>query len=190
MGITRKSVYTVVAGVCAALMTAGCGASTGENGESAESPTKGQLSAPKVPDGFDPCVDIPQEVLDTEGLHSTNSSTSKDEMRRGDIAWSGCNWVVSDGYGAGVSATNLTIDKVREKDAAIVRETVVDDRTVVITQRENALDSCTLNAELVGGSLEFGITNPPSRRLTGDQPACDIGVRLAEKVLPLVPDDA
>ncbi len=151
----------------------------------------GQSVAPEIPDKFDPCVDIPQSVLDTEGLHSTNSSTSTDEMRRGDIAWSGCVWVVSDGYSVSISATNLTIGMVRDKAVPGAREAIVHERPVIFTQPNGATSSdCTVNAELVGGSLEFLVDNPPSGRLTGDQDPCDIATRLAEKVLPLVPTDA
>lgn len=188
VGNWRRSGYAVLVGA-SFVLAAGCGESTGGSAEP-ETSAAGQSVAAQVPEKFDPCVDIPQEILDTENLHSTNSSTSKDEMRRGDIAWSGCRWVVSDGYATSISATNLTIDMAREKDVQQVRETVVAGRTVIVTQRDDSGDSCTLNAELVGGSLEFGVTNPPSGRLTGDQDACDIGLRLTEKVLPLVPADA
>ncbi|WP_169811819.1 DUF3558 domain-containing protein [Nocardia sienata] len=168
------------------LVAAGCGTSTGGSAEPSTSAE--QAAAPQVPSGFDPCTDIPQEVLDSEGLHSTNSSTSTDDMRRGDIAWSGCRWVVSDGYSASISATNLTLDMVREKDVPGAREAVVDGRPVTIAQHNGTTSTdCTLNAEMVGGSLEFLIDNPASGRLTGNQHPCDIATRLAERVLPLIP---
>ncbi|MEV3964348.1 DUF3558 domain-containing protein [Nocardia sp. NPDC050193] len=182
----RRLACAVVAGASVVLVTAGCGTSTGGSAE--PSTSAAQSAAPQVPSGFDPCTDIPQEVLDSEGLHSTNSSISRDEMRRGDIAWSGCGWVVSDGYAAGVSATNLTLEMVREKKVPGAREAVVHGRVVTITQLNGTTSTdCTLNAEMVGGSLEFHVDNPPSNRLTGDQHSCDIATRLAEKVLPLVP---
>lgn len=179
----------MVAGASVVLVAAGCGTSTGGSAE--PSTSAAQSVAPQVPSGFDPCTDIPQEVLDSEQLHSTNSSTSTEEMRRGDIAWSGCNWVVSDGYAASISATNLTVDMVREKNVPGAQEAVVDDRSVIIAKLTGETSSsCTLNAEMVGGSLEFHVDNPPSNRLTGDQNSCDITKRLAEKVLPLIPAGA
>lgn len=187
MGIMRRSACAVVAGASVVLVAAGCGTSTGGSAETSASAA--QSVAPQVPSGFDPCTDIPQEVLDTEGLHSTNSSTSTDEMRRGDIAWSGCRWVVSDGYSASISATNLTLDMVRKKAVPGAREDVVHGREVIVAQHGGPT-SCTLNAEITGGSLEFLVDNPPSRRLTGDQHPCDIATRLAEKVLPLIPAGA
>ncbi|MFD4403336.1 DUF3558 domain-containing protein [Nocardia sp. NPDC058499] len=187
VGNWRRSGYAVLVGA-SVVLAAGCGGSTDGSAEP-DTSAAGQPVAPQVPEKFDPCVDIPQEILDTENLHSTNSSTSKDEMRRGDIAWSGCGWVVSDGYSTSISATNLTIDMVRDKGVAGAREEVVDGRTVVITQSTGP-EACGLNAELVGGSLEFRVDNPSSRRLTGNQDPCDIAIRLAEKVLPLVPADA
>ncbi|NKY55890.1 DUF3558 domain-containing protein [Nocardia flavorosea] len=189
MGIWRRSAYCVVAGASVVLVAAGCGTSTEGSAEPSGTSVAGKSVAPEVPDKFDPCVDIPQSVLDTEGLHAAGSEPDKDEMRRGDIAWNGCIWVVSDGYSATISATNLTIDMVRERGVPGTREAVVDGRTVVITQ-SNGPDACGLNAELAGGSLEFRVNNPPSGRLTGDQDPCDIGMRLVEKVLPLVPADA
>jgi hypothetical protein len=125
-------------------------------------------------------------VLDSEGLHSTGLGLDRDQMRRGDVGWSGCGWVMSDGYAASVSATNLTLDMVREKAVPGAREITVHGRTVIIAQYGGPT-SCTLNAEIVGGSLEFLVDNPPSNRITGDQHPCDIAVRLAEKVLPLIP---
>lgn len=189
MGIWRRSAYAVVGGASVVLVATGCQTSAGGSAEPSDTSVAGQSVAPEIPDKFDPCVDIPQSVLDTESLHSTNSSTSTDEMRRGDIAWSGCRWVVSDGYSATISATNLTIDMVRARGVPGAREVVVDGRPVVITQSTGPV-ACGLNAELVGGSLEFAVNNPPSGRLTGDQDPCDIATRLAEKVLPLVPADA
>ncbi|MGW0178656.1 DUF3558 domain-containing protein [Nocardia sp. NPDC003345] len=177
----------MLAGVGVVLVVTGCGTSTGGTGEPSGAVVTS--AAPVVPSGFDPCTDIPQEVLDSEGLRSTNSSTSTDEMRRGDFAWSGCRWVVLDGYSASISATNLTVDKVREKDVPGAREAVVHGRAVVIAQHAGPT-SCTLNAEIEGGSLEFLVDNPPSRAKTGDQHPCDIATRLAEKVLPLLPAGA
>lgn len=177
----------MVAGASVVLAVAGCGTSPGGTAESSGSAVTS--AAPVVPSGFDPCTDIPQEVLDSEGLHSTGLDLDRDEMRRGDIAWSGCGWVMSDGYAASVSATNLTLDMVREKVVPGSRETAVNGRAVIIAQRGGPT-SCTLNAEMVGGSLEFLVDNPPSNRITGNQHPCDIAVRLAEKVLPLIPAGA
>lgn len=187
MGIMRRSACAVVAGVSVVLVAAGCGTSTG--GSTEPSTSASESAAPKVPSGFDPCTDIPQEVLDSEGLHTTGLDLDRDEMRRGDIAWSGCGWVMSDGYAASVSATNLTLDMVREKAVSGARETTVAGRAAIVAQHGGPT-SCTLNAEMVGGSLEFLVDNPPSRSITGDQHPCDIATRLAEKVLPLVPAGA
>ncbi|NKY35875.1 DUF3558 domain-containing protein [Nocardia speluncae] len=191
MGIWRRSAYAVVAGASVVLVATGCQTSAEGSAEPSDTSVAGQSVAPEIPDKFDPCVDIPQSVLDTEGLHAAGSEPDKDEMRRGDIAWNGCIWVVSDGYSATISATNLTIDMVRDKAVPGTRAAVVHERPVIFTQPNGATSSdCTVNVELVGGSLEFLVDNPPSGRLTGDQDPCDIATRLAEKVLPLVPADA
>ena len=183
----RRSACAVVAGASVVLVAAGCGTSTGGSAE--PSISAAQSVAPQVPSGFDPCTDIPQEVLDSEQLHTTGLDLDKDEMRRGDIAWSGCGWVMSDGYAASVTATNLTLDMVREKAVPGAHEAVVHGREVIVA-KQGGPTSCTLNAEMAGGSLEFLVDNPPSNRLTGGQDPCDISTRLAEKVLPLVPAGA
>lgn len=179
----------MVAGASVILLAAGCGTSTGGSAEPS-TPASGQSVAPQVPSGFDPCTDIPQEVLDSEGLHPAGLALDRDEMRRGDIAWSGCRWVVSDGYGASISATNLTLDMVRERSLPGMRETTVSGRAVLVAHQSEGPDyetACTLHAEMKGGSLEFGVDNPASGRKTGHLYSCDIVLSLAEKVVPLIP---
>ncbi len=114
-------------------------------------------------------------------------------MTRGKVKWRGCIWVVSDGYSATISATNLTLAMVRDKHFAGERELTINDRPVLATtqaQSQTDKTTCTLNAHMQGGSLEFRIVNPESRRKTGHLTACDIGQTLAEKVVPLIPPGA
>ncbi|WP_036533411.1 DUF3558 domain-containing protein [Nocardia cyriacigeorgica] len=195
MNIMRKSAYAAAAGLSAVLVLAGCGSSTEGTAEptggSAGTSAAEQTIAEDVPSGFAPCTDIPQEVLDSEGLRSTGGESSKDNMQRGKVKWQGCRWVVSDGYGAGISATNLTLDMVREKANPGSQEGTVSGRTVLYAP-DTAGDTtqCRLNAQMQGGSLEFSVNNPTSGRKTGHENACDIALRLAGKVLPLVPAGA
>ncbi|MBF6425658.1 DUF3558 domain-containing protein [Nocardia cyriacigeorgica] len=195
MNIMRKSAYAAAAGLSAVLVLAGCGSSTEgtaePTGKTAGTSAAEQAVAKDVPSGFDPCTDIPQDVLDSEGLFSTGGESSKDEMTRGDLKWRGCQWVVSDGYGASISATNLTLDMIRGNSNAGTSEREVSGRTVLYApDTAGSTEDCRLNAQMEGGSLEFFVNNPPSGRKTGSQNACDIALRLAEKVLPLVPAGA
>ncbi|MBF6456599.1 DUF3558 domain-containing protein [Nocardia cyriacigeorgica] len=195
MNLMRKSAYAVAAGLSAVMVLAGCGSSTDGTAEPAGGSTgtsaAGQSIAEDVPSGFAPCEDIPQEVLDSEGLHSTGGEASKDNMQRGEIKWRGCRWVVSDGYGTSISATNLTLEMIREKANPGTQEGTVSGRTVLYAP-DDAGDTtqCRLNAQMEGGSLEIMVDNPNSRRKTGHEPACDIVLRLAGKVLPLIPAGA
>ncbi|WP_280233995.1 DUF3558 domain-containing protein [Nocardia cyriacigeorgica] len=191
----RRSVYAAAAGVSVVLVLVGCGSSTEGTaepaGESGGTSAARQTIAKDVPSGFAPCTDVSQEVLDSEGLHSTGGRSSKDEMDRGDIKWRGCRWVVSDGYGAGISTTNLTLDMIREKANPEIQEATVSGRTVLYAaDTPGDTTQCRLNAQMEGGSLEFSIDNPASRRKTGNQTGCEIALRLAEKVLPLIPAGA
>ncbi|TLG11498.1 DUF3558 domain-containing protein [Nocardia cyriacigeorgica] len=194
MNIMRKSAYAAAAGLSAVLVLAGCGSSTEgtaePTGEAAGTSAAEQAVAEEVPSGFDPCTDIPQEVLDSEGLHTTSSSP-KDEMQRGKIKWKGCYWVVSDGYSTSISATNLTLDMIRDKPNPGTSESTVSGRPVVYApDNPSNKTQCRLNAEMNGGSLEFMVDNQPSAPKTGSQNACDIALRLAGMVLPLLPAGA
>lgn len=195
MNIMRKSAYAAAAGLSAVVVLAGCGSSTEGTAEptggSAGTSAAEQTIAEDVPSGFAPCTDIPQEVLDSEGLHATGREPTKDDMTRGKIKWQGCYWVVSDGYGASISATNLTLEMIRQEPKAGMQEATVSGRTVLYAN-DTAGDTtqCRLNAQMQGGSLEFSINNPASGSKTGHEKACDIALRVAEKVVPLIPAGA
>ncbi|MEU2254026.1 DUF3558 domain-containing protein [Nocardia xishanensis] len=195
MSITRKVAFFGAVGMSAVLLVAGCGSSTGSGpaAKSASASATGLPIAEDVPSGFKPCTDIPKAVLDSEGLHSTGDATSNADMTRGKVKWRGCGWVVSDGYGVGVTVTNLTLDMVRAKQFPGARESTVAGRIVLIThQSQDQVNktNCTLNAQMQGGSLEFSVDNPASRKKTGNQYSCDIALTLAEKVVPLIPAGA
>lgn len=177
-----------------ALAVAGCSTTSGGTAGPVSTSSALDSIAADVPSGFKPCTDIPKSVLDSEGLHRDDSPTSKDETTRGKVKWRGCIWVVSDGYTATISATNLTLAMVRDKRFPGENEITINNRPVLITnQAEDRVDktTCTLNAQMQGGSLEIKIGNPPrtspkTRHLT----ACDIGQTLAGKVVPLIPAGA
>ncbi|MEV0294762.1 DUF3558 domain-containing protein [Nocardia sp. NPDC050710] len=192
MSITRKVAFVGAVGLSAVLLVAGCESSTGNDSaaKSISASATGLPIAEDVPSGFKPCTDIPQAVLDSEGLHRNDGATSHDDMVRGKVKWRGCIWVVSDGYSATISTTNLTLDMVRAKQFPDQREVAVAGRTALLThqsQDSTNKTTCTLNAQMQGGSLEFKVDNPASRKKTGNRYSCDIALALAEKVVPLIP---
>ncbi|NEW55719.1 DUF3558 domain-containing protein, partial [Nocardia cyriacigeorgica] len=164
--------------------------SAGVSSAGSTSTTEGSIPE-NAPTGFDPCTDIPQDVLDSEGLH--NRSNSDAEGAKG-IEWRGCRWVVSDGYGASIRTTNITVDMVGESSGRVVREEyTIAGRDVVASHTDDEKDPrsvCTLQVAMTGGSLEFLLSNPASNRKTGHIDTCQLARTLAEKVVPLIPANA
>ncbi|MFD3506757.1 DUF3558 domain-containing protein [Nocardia sp. NPDC058666] len=180
--------------VGAVLLVAGCESSTDGQAVGLEATTSGQGLAADVPVGFDPCRDIPKSVLDSEGLHKASSNNNADFDGAGGVKWRGCSWVVSDGYAAGITTTNLTVDKVRSNTKLTVRgEYTIGGRSAVAASRsdnKNPRSVCTLTVAMQGGSLEFSLDNPDSNELTGQRDTCELARGLAEKVVPLLPAGA
>lgn len=182
----------------AVLLLAGCGSTTEGDAEptGGAATTTGVAVAANVPTGFDPCTDVTQEVLDSEQLHTYNGEPNITEVDRGAIKWRGCAWLQSDGYAVSIETTNLTIDMVRDKGFADPEEYTINDRAVLMTRQspDRGPDNkwtCTLNAEMDGGSLEMKLSNFASAPKTAHLDACDGLLRpLADKVVPLIPAGA
>lgn len=174
----RRLLITLVSGSVLALT--GCESSTGE---SATSTTPSVAS--EVPAGFDPCTDIPGGVLDSEGLRDPTPNDSS----AGGIKWNGCMWVQTDGYGASIQTTNITLEMVKNKHFPEETQFTAGSRPAISTRQlqDHAEHSCIVNVEMVGGSLEFTLTNPPSRRKTGHLDTCELARNLAIKVAPSIP---
>lgn len=165
----------------AVLALTGCESST----EETATPTP---TTPEVPAGFEPCTDIPQEILDSEGLRSPTPSDSSS----GGIKWNGCMWVQTDGYGVSIQTTNITLQMVQDKKFPEEKAFTAGDRRAISTRQleEHAEASCIVNVEMKGGSLEISLTNPPSRRKTGHLDTCELARNLANKVAPTIPANA
>ncbi|WP_280182956.1 DUF3558 domain-containing protein [Nocardia cyriacigeorgica] len=183
------------------LVAAGCGGSTeGEaqpvGSTGVTSPTGGTSAAEggiaaDVPSGFDPCVDIPEDVLASEGLR--NRSTSNNSGSNG-IKWQGCRWSQPDAYSTTISVTNITVDMVRDNKNRTVRDeyTIAGREAIAshVSDESEPTSVCTLHVAMKGGSIEFGLNNPASNRQTGHIDTCQLARGLAEKVVPLIPADA
>ncbi|MFI9403612.1 DUF3558 domain-containing protein [Nocardia sp. NPDC052316] len=187
--MTSRSLSWQVSGLVlgAVVVLAGCGPSDGGGDKpTGSSSTSTPSVAPDVPAGYDPCKDIPQSVLDSEKLLDRtpdNSNTS------GGIKWRGCLWAQTDGYGARIQTTNITVDMVRAKNFPDTREFTMNGRRAVSTRQssDHPDAACTVDVEMKGGSLEFNLSNPPSRRNTGHLDTCELTRKLAEKVVPTLP---
>ncbi len=184
MGVDRMRALSGVFLLAGVLVASGCGPS---EDKVQGSPTAGATIAADVPTGIDPCA-IPADVLNsvTPGLRK---GTTDDNTSRGEIKWRGCGYIVSDGYAASISLTNLTLDMLRAKNYP-GREETIDSRTALATHQASdptGVEACTVNLQMRGGSLEFNVSNghgssPKTKHLN----ACDIGLTLAQKVSPLI----
>lgn len=178
----RKALIALMG--AAVLVLTGCESAT-EGSEGPETPSV----AAEVPAGFDPCTDIPQEVFNSEGLRNPRPD---DSSASGGIKWEGCMWVNADGYTASIQTTNITLAMVKGKNFPDTEEFTAGGRKAISTRQleAHAEASCVVNMEMNGGSLEFGLTNPPSAPLTGHLDTCELARNLAGKVAPSIPGDA
>lgn len=142
-----------------------------------------------VPDGYDPCVDIPQSVLDSENLVKGVANNKANVSGPGGAEWRGCGWVRPDGYAVGVQVTNVTIPFVRERYSIDRREFVIAGRPAISVRKKETRPSevSSVNVDMKSGSLEFHLVNPPSGRATGHIYTCQLGIAFAEKVVPTLP---
>ncbi|WP_278261108.1 DUF3558 domain-containing protein [Nocardia sp. AG03] len=194
MGAAKTRGGGLIALIGAVLMVAACGPSEDESAPGNTSPTY----AAEVPTGFDPCTQIPDEVIKSENLVSTGESTLGGPSRP---YWRGCGWVYKngDGYGTAIRTTNLTLEMIRARNFSDAEEFVLSGNRQAIVSRQGASDaavpelddSCTANIQMDGGSLDIAVTNPKqSSPATAHIPACTIARTLAEKIAPAIPAGA
>ncbi|MBF6523429.1 DUF3558 domain-containing protein [Nocardia farcinica] len=179
-----RSVVGGVLAVGALVVLGGCHSSV--DGDAGPAGSTAAVVAADVPAGFDPCEDIPQSVLDSEGL---TMKIPADSTVSGGIKWRGCQWVKADGYGATVQTTNISVDMVRAKNFVDARELTIGGRQAIESRQvaDHPESVCTLNIEMQGGSLELNLTNPPSGTKTGHLDTCELTRSLAEEIMPSVP---
>ncbi|MFB7877551.1 DUF3558 domain-containing protein [Nocardia sp. NPDC056064] len=183
----------LIALIGAALMVAACGPSEDRPAPANTSPTY----AAEVPTGFDPCTQIPDEVIKSENLVSTGESNLGSP---GGVYWRGCGWVYKngDGYGVDITTTNLTVEMVRARNFADAEEFVVAGGRPAIVSRQDGSDpakpdldtSCVADIQITGGSVGIFVSNSKKAPATGHIPACTIARTLAEKIAPAIPAGA
>ncbi|MET8775843.1 DUF3558 domain-containing protein [Nocardia sp. NPDC004654] len=175
---------------------AGCGGSTeGEARPSSASTSATTASglAVDVPQSYNPCTDVPESVLKSERLVKGVADNKANADGPNGTKWRGCRWVAGgSGYSVAIQASNLTIPYVREHYTNGVQELTVAGRPAIATRRNETRPSevCNVNVEIKGGSLEFQLDNPRSNRDTGHIDTCQLGLALAEKVVPTLPAGA
>ena len=184
-----RSIRAMVCGAGIALLVAGCGTDS-EGTATPVTTTTGLPIAAEAPTSFDPCTDIPQEILVSEDLRPGGGDANVDGSEG--VKWRGCSYVAPDSYAVGITTTNLTLDLVRGNDEFVVQsENTVDGRTAIAVNRADHPDPrrrCLLYLDMEGGSLELSMSNPASRDKTGHLDTCGLALGLAEKVAPLIPD--
>ncbi|MEV0047458.1 DUF3558 domain-containing protein [Nocardia rhamnosiphila] len=184
-----RSVRGILCGVGVALLVAGCDSGSGGTA-SPVTTTTGLPIAAEAPSSFDPCTDIPQDVLASENLVPGITDANVDGAQG--VKWRGCRYVASDSYAVGITTTNLTLAAVREnKSFAVRQEYTIDGRAAMAVDAVDNDDpraSCLFYVEMTGGSVEFSMSNPSSRNKTGHMDTCELARGLAEKVIPDVPD--
>ena len=190
MGSWGKLVRGAVLAAGAVVLVAGCSSGDGEPEASAPTSTSPTI-APEAPTAFDGCK-LPESVMQSEGF--LDRATPGDQKGGGGTRWRGCGWVVSNGYSADISTTNITLDMIRASDEwDVYQELTIDGRAALMYHQAGQTDKtsdCLMDVEMKGGSLEISIDNPPSRSKTGDTPSCDIAKHLAEQLVPTIPAGA
>ncbi|WP_246123819.1 DUF3558 domain-containing protein [Nocardia bhagyanarayanae] len=175
---------------------AGCGGSTeGEARPSsaATSATTASGLAVDVPKSYNPCTDVPESVLKSERLVKAFADNKANADGPDGTKWRGCRWVAGgSGYSVAIQSSNLTIPYVREHYFNDVREVTIAGRPAISARRSDtrAAEVCSINVEIKGGTLEFHLDNPASNRDTGHIDTCQLGMTLAEKVVPTLPAGA
>lgn len=103
--------------------------------------------------------------------------------------WKGCIWVYKGGGGYTLSArmTNLTVDMIRDRHFPDEALFTVGTRRAVVARQIEGTDTCMVNVDLRGGSIEFKVLNPPSGRDTGHLDSCELTRTLTEKIAPSIP---
>ncbi|MBO0856415.1 MAG: DUF3558 domain-containing protein, partial [Nocardia sp.] len=179
---SRGVAMVVAAG--ASVLVGGCGSSGGgqSSGAAATSMTV------EVPQGFDPCNDIPSSVLDSLQLHSKIDADYGDGTP---THWVGCQWVRSNYYSVSVRMTNVTLDAVRQHQFQDTKDLTIAGRPAISSRQapDHPDRQCTIDVQVKGGSIEFflGKGRDYGEGGAGELDACDMAQDVATKITPLVP---
>jgi hypothetical protein len=128
--------------------------------------------------------------------HIDPNPMNADADANGGIKFRGCAWSTyeGDGYGVGITTTNMTVQMIEKMgDYTVAEHLTIDGRQTVTYHKSDETDlraSCQLNTEMKGGSLDLLIDNPASGKATGTLDSCEITKKLAGDLIPTFPASA
>lgn len=163
-----------VASLAVVVTTVGCapGGATPSEPEAVETPTS-TTRTPRVVDDsgrpqitFDPCLDIPDELLIAAGYDPRSRKVADYPM--GSYTFLACGY---DGtvhipgvlfrYGLNVLAGNVTLEEELAKDRLIATETTINGREALLEVDNNNQNSCSIAVETEFGIVIFSRTYYP-----------------------------
>ncbi|WP_280198720.1 DUF3558 family protein [Nocardia cyriacigeorgica] len=185
----------------------GCGSSTSDI--EADAPDLSFAAEP--PQGYDPCHDVPQALIDAEQLHSREAvegeaSLAVSGVKDRPIKFRGCQWVRTNNYRVQITTTVLTVDIALWRHS--LREELPDANEFTIAGRQAITRrpdpilvevACVANVDMKGGSLEIEVYDLTARtdpnpggdatpRLNpGSTDVCVRARNLAEQIVPSLP---
>ncbi|MGV9611353.1 DUF3558 family protein [Nocardia xishanensis] len=183
----------------------GCGSSVSDT-----KPSMPVVSfAAEVPQGYNPCQDVPQGVLDAEQLHSKEPLQGRSSLRgvKDPIKFRGCRWFRTNSWWVKITTTVLTVDIALwhhnlHSELPDAQEFTIAGRRAISRRPELELINvtCTVNVDMKGGSLAIEVYDPKARANTGGNATptvnpgstdvCTLARNLAEQVVPSLPATA
>ncbi|WP_329414638.1 DUF3558 domain-containing protein [Nocardia vinacea] len=186
----------------------GCGSSTSDT-----KPSMPVVSfAAEMPQGYNPCQDVPQGVLDAEQLHSKEPVEGKtllpvDEVKDQWMKYRGCRWLRTNSYRVEITTTVLTVDIAlwyhnRNSKRPDAQEFTIAGRRVISRRPSLYLINvaCVANVDMKGGSLAIDVYDSTARAEPGVNATptvnpgridvCVLARNLAEQIVPSLPATA
>ncbi|UYP20178.1 DUF3558 domain-containing protein [Rhodococcus sp. Z13] len=140
----------------------GCGPSPAAEVEASEAVTT-TTRAPRITDDsgrppviFDPCYDIPDEVMEAEGYDATGKELA--DMPMGWYTFLGCTYSKEDyipgvrrGYGLNILAGNVSLEEELDKNGHFATHTSINGRPALLEVDSSIRDACTYALETTFG---------------------------------------
>ncbi len=190
------------------LAMVGCGSSASDT-----KPSMPVVSfAAEVPQGYNPCQDVPQRVLDAGQLHSKEPVEGKallavDGVKDRWMKYRGCRWFRTDSYWVKITTTVETVDIAlwyHSLDSKLpdAQEFTIAGRRAVSRRPSLYLFNvaCVANVDMKGGSLAIEVYDPKARANPGGNATptvnpgstdvCVLVRNLVEQVVPSLPATA
>jgi len=131
----------------------GCGPSPAAEVEASEAVTT-TTRTPRITDDsgrppvtFDPCYDIPDEVMEAAGYNAAKKKLA--DMPMGSYTFLGCTYTKEEripgmrrGYGLNILSGNVTIEEELEKNGHIATHTTINGRPALLEVDPDSKDAC------------------------------------------------